>query len=418
VTTAGLGIATAVAISTTPVAAQSATPAANPLDRAALQQTLDAIHDAGMYGSYTGVRDGQAKWEGATGVADVRTERPTTPRMVHRVGSITKTFTAVAILQQVARGKLALDAPIARYLPDLIPGELGQAITPRMLLNHTSGIGDYISSAFPSFMQGTTQSLDDNRFRTIAPTELARFGLAAPRTGAPGERWSYSNANYIIAGLLLEKVTGDDAESHITRNVIRKVGLRNTSFPRTPVIPGPHSKAYESMYGIIDPPRDYSVYNMSWAGTAGAMTSTMDDLNTFYRALLGGRLLPAPMLAEMQRTVPVLNAQGNVILDYGLGLYAMNLPCGRFWGHDGAIFGMGTQHLSSPDGRRQVSFGMNLMKYQQVNEAGQIMTHAIDIAMETHLLQALCGSQPAEPGLRNAPAIPMLPIERLSPIIK
>jgi D-alanyl-D-alanine carboxypeptidase len=150
---------------------------ASGLDRRALEQTLDAVHEAGMYGVYSGVRDGQARWNGASGVADVRTGRPVHPRMLHRVGSVTKAFTAVAILQQVQRGRIDLDAPVGRYLPDLVGGERGQKVTVRMLLNHTSGIGDYVLGAFPSFLQGTTASLDDNRFRIFSPEELVGFGL-------------------------------------------------------------------------------------------------------------------------------------------------------------------------------------------------------------------------------------------------
>jgi D-alanyl-D-alanine carboxypeptidase len=280
---------------------------------------------------------------------------------------------------------------VARYLPYLIPGERGQKVTVRMLLNHTSGIGDYVVGAFPSLLQGSTASLDDNRFRTFSPEELVGFGLKAAPTGEPGQKWSYSNTNYIIAGLLLEKVTGTAAEPYITRNVIHKAGLRDTSFPRTPLIPGPHSKAYESFYGLIDPPRDYSLYNMSWAGTAGAVVSTMDDLNRFYRALLGGRLLAPAQLAQMQTTVPVTDTDGNVVMNYGLGIYAQDLPCGRFWGHDGAVWGMGTIALSSPDGRRQVSVGLNLMKYERFDENGHLLPSPITAALEQHILQGLCG---------------------------
>lgn len=384
----GLGPAAVGAGSAAPGAGQ-AVPAG--IDRQELRRTLAEIRRAGMYGVYSSVRDGDASWDGAAGVADVRTGRPVHSGMLHRVGSVTKTFVAVAILQQVERRLIELDAPVARYLPDLIPAERGQKITVRMLLNHTSGIGDYVGGAFPSLLRGSTESLDDNRFRALRPEELVGFGLAAPPTGEPGQHWSYSNTNYIIAGLLLEKVTGTPAESYITRQVIRRAGLRDTSFPATPIIPGPHSKAYESFYGLIDPPRDYSVYNMSWAGTAGAIVSTTGDLDRFYRELLGGRLLKPAQLAQMQTTVPVIDGQGNVMVNYGLGIYAEDLPCGRFWGHDGAVWGTGTISLSAPDGRRQISLGINLMKYQRFDANGVLQPHAIDDALGTHIFQALCG---------------------------
>ncbi|MFG3438754.1 serine hydrolase domain-containing protein [Nonomuraea sp. NPDC047897] len=396
----------------TPSATPSATTSAasgSPLDHGALRQSLDAVHEAGMYGIYSAVRDGVHGWKGASGVADVRTRRPVRPDMRHRVGSITKTFTAVAVLQQVERGAVELDAPVNRYLPGLLPGARGDKVTVRMLLNHTSHIADYIAGAFPSLVQGSAASLDEHRFRTLRPRELAELGLAAPPTGEPGATpGSYSNTNYIIAGMLLEKVTGTPAERHITRHVIDRAGLRHTSFPRTPRISGPHSKAYESMYGLIDPPRDYSVYDMSWGGTAGALVSTMDDLNRFYRALLRGRLLGPAQLAEMQQTVPV--GVGGFAIDYGLGLYALDLPCGRFWGHDGGVWGMGTQSLASADGGRQLSFGFNLMKYQRVDEDGRLEPHPADAAMGNHLLAGLCG--PGAARTAQAPVTP-LPADRM-----
>ncbi|MGW5158724.1 serine hydrolase domain-containing protein [Nonomuraea wenchangensis] len=380
--------------------------AADGPDRQALGQTLDAVTAAGMYGIYSQVRDGGWTWKGASGVADVGTGRPVRPDMVHRIGSITKTFVSVAILQQVERGTIELDAPVGRYLPDLVPGERGRRITVRMLLNHTSHIADYIVPAFPSLLEGSVKSLEDNRFRRVAPKELVKMGLAGTPTGEPGATpGSYSNTNYVLAGLLLEKVTRTDAADHITRHVIRKAGLRHTSFPRTPHIPGPHSGAYESWYGFFDPPRDFSVYDMSWAGTAGAITSTMDDLNRFYRALLRGELLGPAQLAEMRTTVPV--RAGGGVVDYGLGIYAIDLPsCGRFWGHDGGVFGMATQSLSSEDGERQVSIGVNRTKYQQIQNGG-IVTHPMDIAQAVHMVVALCGTDAT--ASRTASGTPFLP---------
>jgi D-alanyl-D-alanine carboxypeptidase len=280
-----------------------------------------------------------------------------------------------------------------------------------MLLNHTSGIADYVGSAFPSFAQLSPESLDKGRFRTVRPEQLIEWGVQSPPTNAPGAAWSYSNTNYIVIGQLLEKVTGIEAETYIDRNVIRKAGLKRTYFPTSPGVRGSHSRMYEALYGHIDPPRDYSVYNMSWAGTAGALVSTMDDLNVFYRALLTGKLIGEGGLTEMRRTVPVQDANGNTLMNYGLGLYSVDLPCGKYWGHDGAVFGAGTQALSSPDGRRQVAFGLNLMKYQQLNGQGVPMPHAIDNALGAHLVQAVCGGQgplaTATPGRAATPPLPL-----------
>ncbi|MEI5524801.1 serine hydrolase domain-containing protein [Streptomyces brasiliscabiei] len=404
-------LVTAVPTASAAPAAGRAAPGTAGLDRAELRGTLAAIHEAGMYGVYSSVRDGRERWTGASGLADVDTGRKVTPNMRHRVGSVSKTFTAVAVMQQVERGRISLDAPVTRYVPELFKGtgtdadsrERGDAITVRMLLNHTSHIGDYVLGAFPSLQQNSTSSFDEGRFRSISPRELVRLGLAAPATGSPGAQpGSYSNTNYVMAGLILEKVTGQKASTYITRNVIERAGLDDTSFPRTPYIKGPHPRMYESFYGLIDPPRDYSVYDMSWAYTAGAIVSTTDDLNRFYRLLLTGHLVGRASLAQMQRTVPVEIAPGSAI-DYGLGIYPLDLRgCGRFWGHDGGVFGAGTMSFTAADGKRQLSTGYNLMKYQRLNEDGTALEPSpIDEALIVHMVKGLCpsldtGEEPGE----------------------
>ncbi|MEU1214136.1 serine hydrolase domain-containing protein [Streptomyces sp. NPDC005790] len=376
------------------------------LDRKALRASLEAFHQAGMYGAYSSVRDGSERWRGAAGVADIDTGRHMRPDFEHRIGSITKTFTAVAVLQQVAKGRVDLDAPIGDYVPELVPGERGRKVTVRMLLNHTSGIADYILPAFPELVTDPGQALDDGRFRELDPEELVRLGLAT-EAPAPRGTHSYANTNYVIAGLLLKKVTGQNPESYITRNVIRKAGLRHTYFPRSARISGPHAKMYESFYGTIDPARDYSVYNMSWAGTAGAMVSTMNDLNDFYRGLLSGELLGAAELREMKTTVPAYEpAPGQeVALRYGLGLYTLKMPSGGWhWGHDGGVFGAGTWALSTEDGRRQAAIGYNLMKYERFGDDGRPLPDPIGDALFGYMDGALSGT-PAErvPGASPVP---------------
>ncbi|WP_262379715.1 serine hydrolase domain-containing protein [Nonomuraea sp. PA05] len=358
-------------------------------------------------------RGRRQSWKGAAGVADVETRRPVRPDLVHRVGSITKTFTAVAVLQQAGKGTIDLDAPVARYLPGLIQDGRGERITVRMLLNHTSHISDYDHLIFQR-----VEDLDANQFRTWRPEELVSLALAAPATGQPGALpGEYSNTNYLIAGLLLEKVTGVKAERYITDHVIRKAGLRHTSFPRTPHIPGPHSKAYEGLSGLIDPPKDYSVYDMSWAGTAGAITSTMEDLSRFYRLLLRGELLDARLLAEMQKTVPLRAGDG--VAAYGLGLVPADLPCGRFWGHEGGVIGMTTVSVTSADGNRQVSIGFNLTGYQRVDEGGNPVPHPIDAAVVAHFQAATCGTvdatvdATADATADAAPPFPRLLLDRI-----
>ncbi|MFI5979840.1 serine hydrolase domain-containing protein [Streptomyces sp. NPDC051555] len=372
------------------------------LDRQRLDQDLDAVHAAGLYGAYAAVRDGADRWRGATGFADVDTRRPTRPDMRHRIGSITKTFTAVAVLQQAARGRIELDRPVGDYLPDLVPGERGRKITVRMLLNQTSGIADYLPMAFPSLLQGSPRSLDDNRHRHFPPTELIGYGVGAPQLFEPGARWSYSNTNYILLGELLRAAAGEDPETVITRDVIHRAHLRDTYFPGAETtVRGPHAKLYESFFGHIDPPRDYSDYDMSWGGTAGALVATMDDVNTFYRALLQGRLLRPEQLRQLLTTVPVKDAAGRETMRYGLGIVRVETRCGPVWGHDGAVFGGGTLALSSADGGRQLALGSTLSKYERLDASGNPLPNAIDAARSVFIDEALCGGAAAGPGART-----------------
>lgn len=145
---------------------------------------------------------------------------------------------------------------------------------------------------------------------------------------------------------------------------------------------------YEAANGDFDPPRDFSVYNMSWAGTAGALVSTMPDLNRFYRALLGGELLPPAQLRQMKTTVPIPGSTTR----YGLGLFQTTSPCGEFWGHSGLVVGAMTWSWSSPDGRRQISLGFNLTRYQKLDSNNRPLPNPIDAAMDAHVAQAICST--------------------------
>ncbi|WP_068026943.1 serine hydrolase domain-containing protein [Nocardia mexicana] len=361
-----------------------------PLNPAALQAALANIHGAGVPGVFAEVRAGEEIWRGAAGVADLATGRPVDPDMRHRVGSITKSFTAAAVLQLVDSGEIGLDTPIAHYLPQLVPGERGAAITVRMLINHTSGLAEYLPHAYPSLAafpmmaKTTPKSLDDNRFTQFHPAELIGMGVAAPAVGTPGGTPGvYSNTNYLLLGQLLERVTGTAAEKCITRNVIERAGLRDTELPDGPHIDGPHSLHYEAWFGMIDPPRDYSVYDMSWVSPAASLISTVEDLNRFFRLLLAGEIVGRSSLREMQRTVPVVSFEGKII-DYGLGLHRWEVPGhGTWWGHDGSAWGSGAISMTRADGHRQLSIAVNMQRWNKLADSGKPQPHSIDAALAT-----------------------------------
>ncbi|MFT2017586.1 serine hydrolase domain-containing protein [Streptomyces sp. 796.1] len=364
----------------------------------ALNAALADVHRAGVPGLFAEVRADGRVWQGAAGVADLDTGEPVTVDMRHRVGSVTKTFTAVAVLQQVESGLIDLDAPVGRYLPDLVPGERGACITVRMLLNHTSGLAEYLPYAYPSLRafpnaaETSPQSLDDHRFTRFEAAELIALGVDAPAAGAPGGTPGlYSNTNYLLLGALIEHVTGITVDKYLSEHVIERAGLRNTGLPTRPEIAGPHAKGYEAWFGMIDPPRDYSVFDMSWVGPTAALVSTVTDLNRFYRLLLAGELISPASLAQMQRTVPVVSQESKVI-DYGLGLYptrAAGQP--TFWGHGGTVWGSGALAVTRADGRRQVAVAVNLQRWNALDSAGRPRPHPIDEALAALYRVAMYG---------------------------
>jgi D-alanyl-D-alanine carboxypeptidase len=344
--------------------------------RAELQRLLDEVHAAGMPGAFAQVRDGHRRIAVATGVADLRTARAPHPGMRHRIGSVTKTFVATTVLQLAGEGRVRLDAPIGEYLPDLVPAPTGAAVTVRMLLNHTSGIGDYDSEI--------VRTLDDVVLMgqtTYRSEQLAALGLAAAPTHAPGQGWAYSNTNYVLLGLIIGKVTGHRYSTEVHRRILRPLGLRDTYFEGAePDIRGPHMAAYVPWPPPDGAPRDFTSYNMTWGDAAGEMVSTAADLNRFFRALLDGRLLSPDLLEQMRTTVDA----------YGLGIYSVDLPCGPVWGHDGGTIGHLTVSWHSPDGRRQVTLAQNMAFYRNPGQ-----DHPIDAATWRFLIGALCGPQPA-----------------------
>ncbi|MET9775935.1 serine hydrolase domain-containing protein [Streptomyces sp. NPDC006367] len=263
-----------------------------------------------------------------------------------RAGSNTKTFTAVVVLQLVAEGKVKLDAPVETYLPGVVRGEGidGRMITVRQLLQHTSGLPDYTEHI-------GLENFQEVQHRFFHPHDLLAAALAHPAKFAPGAKWEYSNTNYLLAGLLIERVTERPVQEEITRRVIRRAGLRHTYWPQPgdQSIKGPHPHGY----AIGDREKgnvvDATEMDPSWGGAAGQLISTPSDLAKFSRALVDGRLLPREQLAEMRRTVDAPVFPG---WRYGLGVISVPLSCGGvYWGHGGDIDGFETRGGATDDGR-------------------------------------------------------------------
>lgn len=362
-------------------------------------------HAAGMPGLFAQVRYDDRAYRLAAGVADVTTGQPAQPGFRHRVGGITKSFVAVTVLQLVGERRLELDAPIGAYLPDVLPGDRGRQVTVRMLLNHTSGIPDFMrislaDGAGPAadLLFATRQSIADTATRRFSPGELVRMGLDRPPVGPPGAVWAYSNTNYVILGLLIERVTGAGYASEVTRRVLRPLNLYDSYLPGAQRwIRGAHLRAYVPWSdGTL---RDFTAYDMSWAWASCDLVSSASDLNRFYRALLGGQLLEPGLLREMKTTVPMSPAYP-AYAGYGLGLFWLAGPCGRSWGHDGLVIGHTTYSAHTEDGRTtQLTLAENLNFYESPAQRG---TLPIDIArwrFESAVLSECGGTAAATPGV-------------------
>jgi D-alanyl-D-alanine carboxypeptidase len=244
-----------------------------------------------------------------------------------RIGSITKSFVAVATLELVAEKKVELDGPVNRYVPHI----KDERITVRQVLQHTSGLPEYV-------LEIGVPKIADIRDRYFAPHDLLDAALRLPPSFSPGEKYAYSNTNYVVAGLLIQKVTGRPIGEAIQK-VIAEAGLKDTYWPSQGEqrIRGRHAQAY-ALSDLLDPKSavvNATEIETSAAWASGAMVSTPADVAKFFKTLLNGGLLAKPQLDEMRKTITVDEKSA-----YGLGLESTKLSCGGvWWGHGGSIHG-------------------------------------------------------------------------------
>jgi D-alanyl-D-alanine carboxypeptidase len=349
---AAVAAATATTTATAAAAAAAAAPAQHTYLQQDLQHDLDAITATGVPGVLAEVRTGSRQMRGTSGVADLDSRTPVNGNGFFRVGSNTKTFISVVVLQLVAEHRLSLDDTVGRWLPGVVHGNGndGSTITVGELLQHTSGLHNYTDD-----LQAQITSPEAYRtleFRQFSRQDLLDIALAHRPDSAPGAGWNYSNTNYILLGMIIEKVTRDSWENQVTRRII-PLGLRHTYAPGTSTgLPRPHATGYL----IFDKNTriEVTAENMSWAGSAGALISTAADLTRFWSAIGHGALLRPAQMREMRRTVPATGGDSASVPGsrYGLGIFFVPLSCGGgYWSHEGDVPGYNTIGAVSSDGR-------------------------------------------------------------------
>jgi D-alanyl-D-alanine carboxypeptidase len=331
-----------------------------------LQSALDGIVAGGAPGAIMVVHSPGRTLRLASGLADRDARVPMRAGMHVRIASVTKSYTAAVVLQLVGERKLRLRDSVQRWLPGLVPN--GRNISVRQLLGHTSGLGDFEFDprVLAPYLGG------DLGYRW-APRKLAEIGAEQPVFFPPGKDIAYSNTNYVLLGLIVERVTGHSFGRELRSRLIKPLGLHETTFPTTSALPS----AFSHGYRVFDQPPAIDItglYPYSWA--AGAIVSTDADVARFFRALLSGRVIGPRLLEKMQqgRLEHQVDFPGQ---RYGLGLISFPLGCGKAWGHNGDIPGYVTYAFSTRDGRRQMVLTVNQDALSLPREAAQAMGVAL-----------------------------------------
>jgi len=322
--------------------------ALRPLHAAAMRDTVERLgKDMLVPGAVVILRTPEGEFKHTYGVTSYRGATPTSFDQHVRVGSNTKTWTGTVILQMVQEGKLRLDDPVAKYRPD-VPN--GANITIEQLLTMRSGLYNYSQSL------ELNRALDEHPQRTWTPEQLLAVALRHSPLFAPGSKFSYSNTNTILLGLIAEQIDGKPLGDSMRDRLFRPLGLENTLFPTatSTTLPEPFTRGY--MYGtnvltLHTPalpdslqtaaragtlaPVDWTNASPSWTWAAGEGISTADDLATWVRMLVVGKLLNADMQARRLASVQQTNPSDASSAWYGWGIAKF----GNLYGHTGEMPG-------------------------------------------------------------------------------
>ncbi|MFG2823796.1 serine hydrolase domain-containing protein [Kitasatospora sp. NPDC048365] len=349
-----------------------------------LQRDADALTALGVTGVQARLTTADGRESTATsGVADLTDRHPVAADGYFRIASVTKTFTATVVLQLVGDGALRLDDPVERWLPGVVAGNGndGREITVRQLLQHTGGLHD----DYPDYT--SEEDFQQRRYEGRAPEQTVAAAMTHRPDFRPGEQWRYNNTGYVLLGMIVERVTGHPWYEEVRDRIVRPLGLDHTFRPgSTPTLPRPHASTYQR-FAAGAAPVDVTEQVGPGTNAEAGLVSTTADLNRFFGALLGGRLLPPAQLAEMRRTVPIGKEFRKLMPGArdGLGLFSRPLSCGGLqWGHEGGDSGWVTATGTTADGRRTVTVSMSGVLADSAEEvlrveraASRLVDHAL-----------------------------------------
>jgi CubicO group peptidase (beta-lactamase class C family) len=279
------------------------------------------------------VKDGETIFRKSQGMANLELDMPIEPDMVFRIGSVTKQFTAVAILMLAEQGKLALDDSISTFLPEYPTHD--HLITVKHLLTHTSGIKSYTSmSEWPPLWR-----------KDFTVQELIDFFKFQPMLSAPGKRWAYNNSGYVLLGAILEKISGQSYEAFLQQNIFEPLGMKQSYYDDPSQIIPRRAAGYDK---TPDGFANTAFLSMTQPYAAGALASTVDDLVLWDSALYTERLLKQETLKQAHSSYQLTNGSSTA---YGFGWELSEYAGHRFIEHGGGIHGFRARAIRIPDER-------------------------------------------------------------------
>jgi D-alanyl-D-alanine carboxypeptidase len=297
---------------------------AAPADPAKIDTVAASFYKDGVPGAAVLVAEGdKVVLEKGYGLASLELGVPIAPDMVFRIGSVTKQFTAVAILMLEEQGKLRLDQKISEILPDY-PKAQGEQVSVQHLLNHTGGIPNYTDDA--EFWKIAKEKLE--------PARMLALFADKPLAFKPGEQWAYSNSGYFVLGLILEKVSGESYRGFIEKHLLAPAGMKATLYDDPEKLVPRRASGYQPMPDGSFAPAPY--IDMSGPYSAGALISTLGDLHRWNLALLEGKLIRHESLEKAWSPLPLAGGKKNA---YGFGWNVGKFEGLRMVSHGGGIPG-------------------------------------------------------------------------------